>query len=111
MVLQYCDSGNLRNYLNKSETYIYCRTKIRELRDIVRGLLDIHNSEKVHKDFHSGNILAQGSVAFIGDLGMSQPANKNKEQLGKEEGIYGVLPYMAPEVLCGNKYEIFTHLE
>src|SRR5205823_14245675 len=38
----------------------------------------------------------------ISDLGMCQPANK--EQSVKEEGIYGVLPYMAPEVLRGYQY-------
>ncbi|RIA81807.1 kinase-like domain-containing protein [Glomus cerebriforme] len=71
MVLQYCDDGNLRNhYLNESDTY---NRKISWLFQIVRGLLDIHNAGKVHKDFHS-------------------------------EGIYGVLPYMAPEVLRGHKY-------
>ena len=36
---------------------------------------------------------------------MCQPANKNNEQLAKEGGIYGVLPYMAPEVLRGYQYE------
>ncbi|CAB4414523.1 unnamed protein product [Rhizophagus irregularis] len=35
------------------------------------------------------------------DLGMCQPANKKSV---KEEGIYGVLPYMAPEVLRGHQY-------
>ena len=34
---------------------------------------------------------------------MCQPANN--EQLVKEEGIYGVLPYMAPEVLRGYQYK------
>ena len=104
MVLQYCNNGNLRNYLNKSENYIDYTLKIDKLRLIARGLLDIHNSEKVHKDFHPGNILFD-YYPFISDLGMCQPANKNKEQLGKEEGIYGVLPYMAPEVLRGYQYE------
>ena len=44
---------------------------------------------------------------------MCQPAN-NEKQLTKKEGIYGVLPYMAPEVLHGHqctKHQIFTHLE
>ena len=36
----------------------------------------------------------------ISDLGMCQPAD-NKE---KKEGIYGVLPYVAPEVLRGFQY-------
>ncbi|GES88157.1 kinase-like domain-containing protein [Rhizophagus clarus] len=101
MVLEYCNDGNLRNYLNKSENYIGYTRKIDELQVIARGLFEIHNAGKVHKDFHSGNILFNSSP-FISDLGMCQPANK--EQTVKEEGIYGVLPYMAPEVLHGHQY-------
>ena len=102
MVLEYCRDGNLRNYLNKSENYINYKSKIDELHQIARGLLDIHNAGKVHKDFHSGNILFHTPGPYISDLGMCQPANK--EQSVKEEGIYGVLPYMAPEVLRGYQY-------
>ncbi|CAB4398769.1 unnamed protein product [Rhizophagus irregularis] len=36
---------------------------------------------------------------MISDLGMCQPTNNKKQ-----EGVYGVLPYMAPEVLCGYQY-------
>ncbi|UZO03229.1 uncharacterized protein OCT59_023637 [Rhizophagus irregularis] len=101
MVIEYCKDGNLRNYLNKSENYLDYESKINKLQEIARGLLDIHNAEKVHKDFHSGNILFKG-LPFISDLGMCQPANI--KQTVKEEGIYGVLPYMAPEVLRGQQY-------
>src|SRR5205085_860100 len=52
------------------------------------------------KDFHSGNILFNNNNIYIGDLGMCQPANNE----AKKEGIYGVLPYMAPEVLHGYQY-------
>ncbi|RGB26902.1 kinase-like domain-containing protein [Rhizophagus diaphanus] len=98
MVLEYCKYGNLRNYyLNNESNY---RLKIRNLIRIISGLLDIHNAGKVHKDFHSGNILYSGSFPYISDLGMCQPANKS----AKQEGIYGVLPYMAPEVLRGYQY-------
>ncbi|RGB43384.1 kinase-like domain-containing protein [Rhizophagus diaphanus] len=101
MVIKYCDDGNLRNYLNKSENYINYESKIDMLQQIARGLLDIHNAEKVHKDFHSGNILF-AITPYISDLGMCQPANI--KQTVKEEGIYGVLPYMAPEILRGQQY-------
>jgi serine/threonine protein kinase len=104
MVSKYCESGNLRNYLNKSTNYIDCNSKINRLFEIARGLLDIHNAEKVHKDFHSGNILYDSGIGiFISDLGMCRPVNY-KEQSVEKEGIYGVLPYMAPEVLCGYQY-------
>jgi serine/threonine protein kinase len=100
MVLYYYNNGNLRNYLNNLEIYIGYNSKIDKLQQIARGLLDIHNAGKVHKDFHSGNILFYNSP-FISDLGMCQPANKQSD---KVEGIYGVLPYMAPEVLRGHQY-------
>ncbi|RGB41503.1 kinase-like domain-containing protein [Rhizophagus diaphanus] len=102
MVLFYCEIGNLRNYLNKTKNYINYESKIDKLQQIARGLLDIHNAEKVHKDFHSGNILIDDYLLFISDLGMCQPTNI--KQSVKEEGIYGVLPYMAPEVLRGYQY-------
>jgi len=105
MVLHYFENGNLRNYLNISENYIDYGSKIDKLHEIARGLLDIHNAEKVHKDLHSGNILFGLGWLYISDSGMCQPVNKNKEQLIKEEGIYGVLPYMAPEVLRGYQYK------
>ncbi|CAB4387114.1 unnamed protein product [Rhizophagus irregularis] len=54
MVLDYCDRGDLRN-LNISE--LDYKERINILVEIARGLLEIHNAGKVHKDFHSGNIL------------------------------------------------------
>ncbi|UZO08359.1 uncharacterized protein OCT59_028616 [Rhizophagus irregularis] len=100
MVLKYCEDGNLRNYYMNNKLNYY--SKIGRLHQIARGLLDIHNAGKVHKDFHSGNIL-EGSGMYISDLGMCQPAN-NKEKSDKNEGVYGVIPYMAPEVLHGYQY-------
>ncbi|POG80525.1 kinase-like domain-containing protein [Rhizophagus irregularis DAOM 181602=DAOM 197198] len=100
MVLKYCEDGNLRNYyMNNKKSYY---SKIDTLQQIARGLLDIHNAGKVHKDFHSGNILYHDNP-YISDLGMCQPAN-NENQSAKQEGIFGVLPYMAPEVLRGYQY-------
>src|SRR5205814_188940 len=95
--------GNLRNnyYLNESDNNYY--DKINHLMQIASGLLDIHNAGKVHKDFHSGNILCEVELSYISDLGMCQPAN-NEKQSAKKEGIYGVLPYIAPEVLRGYQY-------
>ena len=74
--------------------------------EFTRGLLDIHDAGKVHKDLHSGNVLFFNSVKndiglTISDLGMCQPANIVKDN---KKGVYGVLPYVVPEVLCGSQY-------
>jgi serine/threonine protein kinase len=96
MVLQYCNNGNLRNYyLNNQVDY---GSKLGSLLVIVIGLLSIHDAGFIHKDFHPGNILLNDNSPFIGDLGLCQPENKEKK------GVYGVLPYVAPEVLCGHQY-------
>ncbi|RGB41499.1 hypothetical protein C1646_663002 [Rhizophagus diaphanus] len=77
MGLYYCKNGNLRNfYLNKS----YDHMKHYRLSKVANGLLSIHNAENVHKDFHSGM------------------------KKSDKKGVYGVLPYMAPEVLHRYQY-------
>jgi serine/threonine protein kinase len=103
VILEYCDGGSLRNYINKSGDYADYESKIFKLLQITRGLLDIHNAEKVHKDFHSGNILInRDEFLLIKNLRMCRPANE--EQPIKIGEICGVIPYTAPEVLCGHQY-------
>ncbi|CAI2166591.1 12200_t:CDS:2 [Funneliformis geosporum] len=65
-------------------------------------LKTIHNANFIHRDIHSGNILffdnyLNGYQWQIGDLGLSQPANNTSSN----DGIFGVMPYIAPEVLNG----------
>ncbi|CAJ0824658.1 6738_t:CDS:10 [Entrophospora sp. SA101] len=90
MVMEYIEGGNLRDYLKNNAS---------ELR-----LKDIHLQGLVHRDFHAGNILikADGDYfsSFITDLGLSQPAN-SQSQVGE---IFGVMPYVAPEVLQNKPY-------
>src|ERR1700743_157295 len=57
------------------------------------GLKDIHEKRLIHQDFHSGNILY---------LGLCKPANEKSDKYNKN--VYGVLPYVAPEVLRGKEY-------
>ena len=40
---------------------------------------------------------------MISDLGLCQPAN-NENQSVEDKGVYGVLPYIAPEVIRGFQY-------
>src|SRR6266536_1842552 len=61
----------------------------------------IHDNGYIHRDLHSGNILLSSSGWWqIGDFGLSQPANNT---LSNNE-IYGVIPYIAPEIFNGAKF-------
>jgi serine/threonine protein kinase len=63
----------------------------------------IHEVNFIHRDFHSGNILLEGESSGkwkIGDLGLSQPANSTS----LNNNIYGVIPYIAPEIFKGASF-------
>ena len=103
IVMEYMKGGNLREYLKNEYSEMDLLKKLIKLLDIINGLKDIHDQNLVHRDFHSGNILNDLNDLYedcITDLGLSCPANHQKEE-GK---IFGVLPYIAPEVLQGQPY-------
>ena len=75
-------------------------TKFKILSNISDGLKDIHNKRLIHQDFHSGNILQHTAIiTCITDLGLCKPADEKTDK-----NVYGVLPYVAPEVLRGKEY-------
>jgi serine/threonine protein kinase len=68
---------------------------------IAKGLKEIHVKKMVHRDFHTGNILLNDpsvdiyiNKVFISDLGLCGEVGNVDETK-----IYGVMPYVAPEVL------------
>jgi serine/threonine protein kinase len=98
-------NGSLRQYLNNDFNSIRWIRKIKILLDISTGLRDIHGNGLIHCDFHCGNILCHFShgQSYIADLGLCQPANIETSQSDNKK-IYGVLPYVSPEVLRGKEY-------
>jgi serine/threonine protein kinase len=113
MVLHYAESGSLRNYLDTSKSYIYSKNwkeKIYDLFDIACGLNQIHSSELIHRDLHIGNILKLRDgipqATYITDMGLCKPADYDNTK----KSIYGVLPYVAPEILRGQNYTFFSDI-
>ena len=104
MIMDYAENGSLRKHLNNSFNSMNWNKKLDILRWIAHGLTEIHCKGLIHHDFHCGNILSvsQSSI-YITDLGLCQPANVKTSQ-NENKKIYGVLPYVAPEVLRGKEY-------
>lgn len=75
--------------------------KFSQLLHITQGLKDLHQKNLVHHDFHSGNILKgiEKTSCLITDLGLCKPVNETSP-----EKVFGVLPYVAPEVLQSQPY-------
>ncbi|RIA98062.1 kinase-like domain-containing protein, partial [Glomus cerebriforme] len=70
------------------------------MQSIIIGLYLIHNINLIHKDLHLGNILTESKyIANISDFGFCKPADESDSRK-----IYGVMSYMAPEILRGKEY-------
>ncbi|GBC07335.1 hypothetical protein RclHR1_00740018 [Rhizophagus clarus] len=106
IVMKYYENGNLYQWLDLSNGILSWRDMIDMLWGIAGGLERIHSEGKVHKNLHGGNLLIEdkkiSTDARIGDVGLYGPCcyyeNKNPGE------IYGVLPYVAPEILRGESY-------
>src|SRR5581483_4707719 len=82
------------------------KNKFKYLCNIAIGLRIIHDKNLIHRDLHIGNILnfsSEGDIR-ITDMGLCKPADYNKLENTNNNSVYGVLPYIAPEVLKGQKY-------
>ncbi|CAB4412408.1 unnamed protein product [Rhizophagus irregularis] len=107
-VMDYANKGNLRRNLTRIVKSGWDH-KLYMLYEIISGLDDIHKQNLIHCDFHDGNILNNNNnkdeenkadKIYISDLGLCQPV----KSFLKEYKIYGVVPFMAPEVLRGKPY-------
>ncbi|GBC02762.1 hypothetical protein RclHR1_04800002 [Rhizophagus clarus] len=108
IVLHYMEGGNFNNwiYVNENFKYFSWKKKIRTLYFIARGLKEIHKKKMAHHDFHTGNILFDSPLmeqyvnrTYISDMGLCRRIGENNQN-----NIYGVMPYVAPEVLRGRPY-------
>ncbi|RIB00599.1 kinase-like domain-containing protein, partial [Gigaspora rosea] len=105
MVFQHADNGSLHKFLRMKFRDITWQIKFKLLNDISFDLMEIHRAGYIHADLHSGNILQDEGISkslrsYISDLGLSKKVDENNSK----GGIYGVLPYVAPEVLLGQKF-------
>ncbi|POG65161.1 kinase-like domain-containing protein [Rhizophagus irregularis DAOM 181602=DAOM 197198] len=121
MVFEYAEGGSFDNYLDKNYESFDWFNGLKVLTNIINGLSEIHQKQMVHRDFHIGNILITKQEilndfhiysshennndndnnynACISDMGLCRKIDDIDEA-----SIYGVMPYVAPEVLRGKPY-------
>ncbi|RIB01052.1 kinase-like domain-containing protein [Gigaspora rosea] len=81
------------------------KKKLALLRRISYDLKLIHSQGYVHRDLHSGNVLLDDVYnGYIADLGLSISSNIALKAEANNDKIYGILPYVAPEILDGKPY-------
>jgi len=106
IIMKYYKLGSLKDYITKNFYNIKWNEKLRMLNHIIRGLDHLHNQKIIHRDFHSGNILYENEFDIvISDLGIS----KSSMDIDDNE-IYGVISYIAPEILQRKGYTIASDI-
>jgi serine/threonine protein kinase len=110
IVTEFKNGGNLREVIKKNHSILTWKIIINILKDINDGLVDIHKENYHHRDFHSGNILNQVNEIVllldnkiepvISDFGLCCPTDQNSV----DKTLYGVLPFVAPEILRGEEF-------
>ncbi|ORZ20856.1 kinase-like domain-containing protein, partial [Lobosporangium transversale] len=103
IVMQFAENGCLQDFLETRNITITWLTKYRLAWEISSGLDFIHRENIFHTDLHSRNILIDThGKALITDFGLSKSVNKTIYTT--KAGLFGVVPYVAPERMQNPTY-------
>ncbi|RHZ62218.1 hypothetical protein Glove_341g14 [Diversispora epigaea] len=97
IIMNYCENENWKQL---KDIPLLWKDRLEMLNDITNALRFIHKNDYVHGNIHPGNVLKNNKYTFLGDLGLCKPANYNSES----SEIYGIIPYLAPEILRGESF-------
>ncbi|EXX65833.1 Ste11p [Rhizophagus irregularis DAOM 197198w] len=103
IITKYYETGDLSHCINNEFFNINWENKLKILSSMIQGLYNMHDLNIIHKDYHSGNIfMTANKLPVTGDLGLSKSAIESSNDDNKE--IYGIIPYVAPEIFREAKY-------
>lgn len=108
IALEYCPGKTIGEYLRNNVNGYLSETETRKiLRDVINGLIYIHNRKIVHKDLKLENfIIGSDGRVKIADFGLAYFIKDEKDK--KNTSICGTPNYMSPETLnkkdSGNGY-------
>ncbi|CAI2164009.1 4355_t:CDS:2 [Funneliformis geosporum] len=101
LVMDYAE--NFHEYVIARSAMIPWQKKLEILYDLALGLAALHSKCILHRNFHPGNIfldVRNQGYTCISDIGQYYPPDKDSNS----KKLYGVLPYVPPEVLLGTAF-------
>ena len=114
ILMEYCDGDNLRNFIDKNikdQTLIQEDTLKNIVKQICKGIKEIHDKNIVHRDLKPENIFINKNMNIkIGDFGISKQFDSYKTHITKYR--LGTEYYIAPEIIkeriYNNKSDIWS---
>ncbi|CAJ0912277.1 3658_t:CDS:10 [Entrophospora sp. SA101] len=94
LVLEYANSGTLRQYLQANFDLIDWYTKLNFAKQIATAVMCLHQNEIIHRDLHSNNLLVHDNVIKLSDFGLSKRLLENSNSTLQ---LRGMIPYIDPQ--------------
>jgi len=97
-IMNFAEEGDLRQYVQRNYDRLRWKDAVEMLTQVATGLMNVHKNGSFHKNLHSSNIL-KFFTCNLADFGLNGPVDDSQPR-----GVYGSLPFVAPEVLAGEPY-------
>ncbi|EXX62345.1 uncharacterized protein OCT59_007117 [Rhizophagus irregularis] len=94
LVMEYADSGTLKNYLKENFNNLTWNDKCNLAYQLACAVSCLHNEGVVHRDLHSSNVLVRQNTIKLSDFGLSKRIELSSNA---QSNLLGTIPYVDPK--------------
>ena len=103
IIIEYCDCGSILDLMRITKKTLKENEISSIIKNILKGLIFLHDQKKIHRDIKAGNILlTKNGYAKIGDFGVS---TQLMHSFSKKISKIGTPYWMSPEVISQSNYD------